>query len=130
MVGGASEPKFGGGKVTAPIYMLLVGRATTEVNGEKLPYRDVAVEAARKYVASHLLATSTSDKHVEFDCKIGPGSVDLRGVFDQKAVLANDTSFGVGFAPLSDTERLVLESERFLTLSSRRSSTPSARTSR
>ncbi|HTP54267.1 MAG TPA: methionine adenosyltransferase [Thermoplasmata archaeon] len=115
VVGGASEPKFGGGKVTAPIYMLLVGRATTEVNGEKLPYRDVAVEAARKYVGS-VCSHLDVDKHVEFDCRIGQGSVDLRGVFEQKSVLSNDTSFGVGFAPLSDTERLVLESERFLTL--------------
>lgn len=115
VVGGASEPKFGGGEVTQPIYMLLVGRATTEVNGEKLPFRETAIEAARRYVAS-ICAHIDVDKHVEFDCKIGQGSVDLRGVFDQKAVLANDTSFGVGFAPLSDTERLVLESERFLTL--------------
>ena len=115
VVGGASEPKFGGGRVTNPIYVLLVGRATTEVNGEKLPYRDVAVEAARSYVRS-VCAHVDVDKHIEFDCRIGTGSVDLRGVFDQKAVLANDTSFGVGFAPLSDTERLVLESERFLTL--------------
>jgi S-adenosylmethionine synthetase len=115
VVGGASEPKFGGGKVTSPIYMLLVGRATTEVNGEKLPYRETAIEAARKYVQS-VCAHIDIDKHVEFDCKIGQGSVDLRGVFDQKSVLANDTSFGVGFAPLSDLERLVLESERFLTL--------------
>jgi len=115
VVGGASEPKFGGGKVTAPVYMLLVGRATTEVNGEKLPYRDVAIEAARKYVAS-VCSHLDVDRQVEFDCRIGQGSVDLRGVFDQRAVLANDTSFGVGFAPLSDTERLVLESEKFLTL--------------
>ncbi len=115
VVGGGSEPKFGGGRVTSPIYILLVGRATTEVNGEKLPYRDVAIDAAKKYVQS-VCAHIDIDKHVEFDCKIGQGSVDLRGVFDQKAVLANDTSFGVGFAPLSDTERLVLESERFLTL--------------
>ncbi len=115
VVGGASVPKFGGGKVTSPIYMLLVGRATTEVNGEKLPYRETAIEAARKYVQS-VCAHVDIDEHVEFDCKIGSGSVDLRGVFEQKAVLANDTSFGVGFAPLSDLERLVLESERFLTL--------------
>ncbi len=115
VVGGSSEPKFGGGRVTNPIYILLVGRATTEVNGEKLPYRDVALEAARSYVRS-ICAHVDVDKQVEFDCKIGQGSVDLRGVFDQKAVLANDTSFGVGFAPLSDTERLVLESEKFLTL--------------
>ncbi|HTT15908.1 MAG TPA: methionine adenosyltransferase [Thermoplasmata archaeon] len=115
VVGGASEPKFGGGRVTKPVYILLVGRATTEVNGEKLPYRDVAIEAARKYVGS-VCSHVDVDRQVEFDCRIGQGSVDLRGVFDQKEVLANDTSFGVGFAPLSDTERLVLESERFLTL--------------
>ena len=115
VVGGASEPKFGGGRVTNPIYILLVGRATTEVNGEKLPYRDVAIEAARNYVKS-VCSHVDVDKHVEFDCKIGQGSVDLRGVFDQKEVLSNDTSFGVGFAPLSDTERIVLESEKLLTL--------------
>jgi len=115
VVGGGSEPKFGGGRVTSPIYILLVGRATTEVNGEKLPYRDVAIDAARKYVQS-VCSHIDIDNHVEFDCKIGQGSVDLRGVFEQKAVLSNDTSFGVGFAPLSDTERLVLESEKFLTL--------------
>jgi S-adenosylmethionine synthetase len=115
VVGGGSEPKFGGGRVTSPIYILLVGRATTEVNGEKLPYRDVAIDAARKYVQS-VCAHIDVDKHIEFDCKIGQGSVDLRGVFDQKAVLSNDTSFGVGFAPFSDTERVVLESEKFLTL--------------
>jgi S-adenosylmethionine synthetase len=115
VVGGGSEPKFGGGRVTSPIYILLVGRATTEVNGEKLPYRDVAIEAAKKYVQS-VCAHVDIDKHVDFDCRIGQGSVDLRGVFDQKAVLANDTSFGVGFAPFSDTERVVLETERFLTL--------------
>ena len=114
VVGGASEPKFGGGKVTTPIYMLLVGRATTEVNGEKLPYRQTAIDAAKAYVKS-ICAHLDVEKHVEFDCRIGQGSVDLRGVFDQKSVLSNDTSFGVGFAPFSDTERLVLESERFLT---------------
>ncbi len=115
VVGGASEPKFGGGKVTKPIYILLVGRATTEVNGEKLPYRDVAIEAAKRYVGS-ICSHVDVERQIEFDCRIGQGSVDLRGVFEQESVLANDTSFGVGFAPLSDTERLVLESERFLTL--------------
>ncbi len=115
VVGGASEPKFGGGKVTSPIYILLVGRATTEVNGEKLPFRDAAIDAAKKYVSS-VCAHVDVERQVDFDCKIGQGSVDLRGVFEQKSVLANDTSFGVGFAPFSDTERLVLESEKFLTL--------------
>jgi S-adenosylmethionine synthetase len=114
VVGGAAEPKFGGGRVTQPIYILLVGRATTEVNGEKLPFRKTAVEAAKRYVKS-VCAHLDVDKQVEWDCRIGTGSVDLRGVFEHKSVLANDTSFGVGFAPLSETERLVLESEKYLT---------------
>lgn len=114
VVGGASEPKFGGGRVTNPIYMLLVGRAVTEVDGEKLPFRQTAIDAAKQYVGS-VCSHLDVEKHVEFDCRIGMGSIDLRGVFEQKKVLSNDTSFGVGFAPLSDTERLVLESERFLT---------------
>lgn len=115
VVGGGSQPKFGGGRITDPIYILLVGRATTEVNGEKLPFRQTAIDAAKKYVAS-IAAHLDVEKNVEFDCKIGQGSVDLRGVFEQKSVLSNDTSFGVGFAPYSDTEKLVLESEKFLTL--------------
>jgi S-adenosylmethionine synthetase len=116
VVGGGSEPKFGGGKVTTPIYVLLVGRATTEVNREKLPYRQVAIEAARSYIRSICAHLDVDDeKQLELDCRIGQGSVDLRGVFDQKSVLSNDTSFGVGFAPFSDTEQLVLETERFLT---------------
>jgi S-adenosylmethionine synthetase len=115
VVGGASEPKFGGGEVTKPIYVLLVGRATTEVNKEKLPIHDTAIEAAKKYVQS-ICRNIDIEHDIEFDSKIGSGSIDLRGVFEQKRVLSNDTSFGVGFAPLSDTERLVLESERFLTL--------------
>jgi len=46
VVGGQSAPKFGGGAMLEPIYVLLVGRATTEVNGERLPYRTCALKAA------------------------------------------------------------------------------------
>jgi len=115
VVGGQARPAFGGGKVVQPAYVCLVGRATTEVDGEKLPFRQVALDAARAYirsVCSHL----DLEKELDFDCKIGQGSVDLRGVFGQQGFLANDTSFGCGFAPLSETETLVLETERFLTL--------------
>jgi len=80
-----------------------------------LPIHDTAIEAAKKYVGS-VCSHIDLEHDVEFDSKIGSGSIDLRGVFEQKTVLSNDTSFGVGFGPLSDLERLVLESERFLTL--------------
>lgn len=113
IVGGQSAPKFGGGTVLEPVYILLVGRATTEVNGERLPYRSRAIKAARDYLQSscpHL----DIDMDVMIDCRIGQGSVDLRGLYETQKLLANDTSFGVGYAPLSETEEITYETERLI----------------
>jgi len=113
IVGGQSAPKFGGGVTLEPAYILLVGRATTEVNGERLPYRSVAVKSVRNYLGKncpHLDLTTD----VTIDCRIGKGSIDLIGLYETKKRLANDTSFGVGFAPFSETERVTLETERFI----------------
>src|SRR5256885_12568654 len=52
VVGGQSAPKFGGGVFLEPAYILLVGRATTMVNGERLPYRTAAIQAAHDYLRS------------------------------------------------------------------------------
>jgi S-adenosylmethionine synthetase len=113
IVGGQSAPKFGGGQVLEPIYILLVGRATTEVNGERLPYRSVAMKAARDYLKERFPNLDVN-MDVSLDCRIGKGSVDLTGVYNTKKLLANDTSFGVGYAPYSQTETVVLETERFI----------------
>ena len=113
IVGGQSAPRFGGGIVLEPANVILVGRATTMVNNERLPYRTTAVEAAR----DHIRKTCTNlnvDADVIIDCKIGQGSVDLRGLYDTQKQLANDTSFGVGFAPFSQTENLVLKTEELI----------------
>jgi S-adenosylmethionine synthetase len=42
------------------------------------------------------------------------GSPELTGIFDRNVVVANDTSAAVGYAPLTETERLVLEAEHWL----------------
>jgi len=113
VVGGQSAPVFGGGSMLEPIYVLLVGRATTEVNGLRLPYRTCALKAAYSY-----LEKSCKNLDVEWDvtldCRIGQGSMDLRGLYETQRLLANDTSFGVGFAPLSETEKITLEAEKFI----------------
>ena len=122
LVGGHAYPKFGGGHMVAPIYILISGRATMQIldkeKGEiiKLPTGTVAIEAARSYLKK-VLRNIDVDKDVIIDCRMGQGSTDLIEVFERKKSeipLANDTSFGVGYAPLSTTERLVLETERFL----------------
>jgi len=113
IVGGQSAPKFGAGAVLEPAQIILVGRATTEVDGERLPYRSVAIKAARDYLKKHCSHLDV-DTDVTMECRIGQGSVDLRGVYETGMLLSNDTSFGVGFGPLSETEKITLEAEQFI----------------
>jgi S-adenosylmethionine synthetase len=113
IVGGQSAPRFGGGSVLEPSYILLVGRATTNVDGERLPYRTCAMKAAYSYLQKTCKSLDV-DWGVVLDCMISQGSVDLRGVYETQRRLANDTSFGVGFAPLSETEQITLNTERYI----------------
>lgn len=114
VIGGEAEPAFGGGKVIAPATVVLVGRATTKVDGQVLPYEEITIRAAKEYLKG-IVSHVDVQKDLKFECRLGQGSVDLRGVFAGDGILANDTSFGCGFAPLSETENLVLQTERFLT---------------
>ncbi len=115
IVGGRASPEFGGGRTLSPIYVLLSGRATTMVGNKLVPVSKVAVRAAKDYVKS-VMRNLDAENDLIVDCRIGQGSVDLMDVFARKGKVpsANDTSFGVSFAPLSDTERLVLETEKLM----------------
>ena len=113
IVGGQSAPKFGGGVVLEPAEVILVGRAVTDVNDERLPIRSTAIKAARDYMKKNFMYLNV-DTDVTFDCKIGKGSVDLRGLYESKKLLANDTSFGIGYAPFSETEKIVLETAKMI----------------
>jgi S-adenosylmethionine synthetase len=114
IVAGRSSPRFGGGEVLQPIYILLVGRATKEFEGIELATESVALQAARKYLRNTLVNMDL-ERDVIMDCKLGTGSSDLRDVFKRDRVpVANDTSFGVGHAPFSELENLVYNTERQL----------------
>ncbi len=115
IIGGSSEARFGYGKITRPIEVILTGRATKEYGGVSIPVDEIAVKAARDYLKEKTRFLDI-DREVIFQSKIVKGSDDLKDVFDRAGdvPLANDTSFGIGFAPLTETERLALETERFL----------------
>jgi len=114
IVAGRAKTAFGGGEVIQPIYILLVGRATKHFDGIDIPADKIALRAAKEYVKTALRYLDPETDAV-FDVKLGEGSTDLKEVFQRKegnAPLANDTSFGIGYAPLSETENLVLNIER------------------
>jgi len=113
--GGRAAPSFGGGTIIAPIDIYLGGRATSKVDDEVLPIKDIAVESSRTWLDAHLHALD-AERHVRIHVLIHPGSQDLRTLFSRREVyqgaVANDTSIGVGHAPLSALERLVLAIEK------------------
>ncbi len=119
LVGGQASPRLGGGEVTQPIYILVSGRVTTEVRTEagveQVPVGPIILRAVKGWIRESFRYLDP-EEHVIIDYRIGKGSADLVGIFEEKARTprANDTSIGSGYAPLSTLERLVLESERLL----------------
>ena len=135
VAGGQSETWFGGGKILDPPYILLLGRAVEEVvlpdRKVRLPIRNEAVRAARSYLKENFhdprlvrdAGFSIADDTI-VDTRMGKGSQDLIRNYQRQARRcppqhhvckpANDTSIGVGFAPLTETEHLAHDMERFI----------------
>ncbi len=123
LCGGRAAPAFGGGSVLAPINIYLAGRATTKVGRDELQIRDMAVEGSRSWMRQNLHALD-AERDVQIHELIQPGSQDLQGLFSRRGQhdvpLANDTSIGVGYAPMSPLERLVLSVENHINAGERK----------
>lgn len=111
---GGTHVEFGGGKFLKPIYILLCGRATQKADEIKIPSHHIALKAAKDYLQNIRNLDVKND--VIINSRISEGSPDLVELFlrGPKVPYANDTSFGVGYAPLTETEQVVLEVEKYL----------------
>jgi len=114
LVAGRARPAFGGGEVTEPIEIFLAGRATLEFKGVRVPVAEIAERTCRAWLAENLHGLD-AQRHVRVHCLVRPGSPELVELFGRPGEMpANDTSCGVGFAPLTPLEQLVLGLERTL----------------
>lgn len=119
LVGGTSEPRFGGGRIVDPMCFIIAGRATDVVpfkgKTQTVPVAQIADGAIREFIRGTMRFLDP-DKHVVIETRIRQGSSDLISVFLRKKgmPISNDTSIGVGFAPLSPTEKIVYDIERFI----------------
>lgn len=127
LFGGVARPAFGGGAVVEPIEIYLTGRATRSYRGTTVPVEEIARQSTHAWLRSRLRALDP-DQHVRLHCLIRPSSTGLVDLFERGrasgVVLANDTSYGVGFAPLDPLERVVLEVERQLNSAAVKSAHP------
>ncbi|NPA12674.1 MAG: methionine adenosyltransferase [Aquificae bacterium] len=118
LIGGIADPQFGGGRIISPIEIYLTGRAINEINGKRLPVEELAIETAHKWLKDNIPNLDISN-HIIVYPKLKPGSKDLVELFERfqlkgEVPLANDTSFGVGYAPFDDIENIVYQLERKL----------------
>jgi len=115
LVAGEVETRFGGGVVRQPMLLIFGDRATNRVGSEEIPVKEIAVEAAKEWIRENLRFVDP-DVHVRYQVELKPGSAALTDIFKRggRILSANDTSAAVGYAPMTPTERLVLEIERFM----------------
>ncbi len=117
LTAGRSEPRLGAGRIIEPLDLYLSGRAAIEVMGKRVPLAELAEEAVSSWFRQHMHAFDAA-AGLRLHCLARPGSPELVDLFlrqrESGTFLANDTSCGVGFAPLTELERLVLFIEQRL----------------
>jgi S-adenosylmethionine synthetase len=115
--GGTARPAFGGGRILKPFEIFLAGRATRRFKGIELPIDQIIEDACRTWIRTNLPSVNV-DRHVRLRILLRPVSEDLSDLFLRRALdndpLANDTSCGIGYAPLSPLEKAVDAVERSL----------------
>ncbi|HZO83440.1 MAG TPA: methionine adenosyltransferase [Candidatus Binataceae bacterium] len=122
LVGGQSRPRFGGGEVNTPVRLIIGGRATPVAG---LDLEQLVRGAAREYLVA---ALHCDPGLFVVEPATRTGSPNLVRIFARgpSARIANDTSFGAGYAPLSHLERAVLKLAEILRSPSFRAAFPAA----
>ena len=115
LAAGESETRFGGGIVKKPMLLIFGDRATFEAGGVKIPVEEIAIQTAEKWLKDNLRFVDPK-KHVRYQVELKPGHPELMDIFQRKGRVlgANDTSAAVGYAPMTRTEQIVLETEKFV----------------
>lgn len=117
LIGGQSQPAYLGGRVTKPISLIIAGRATHRIGDKTIPVEEIAVETAKTWLAKNIRHLDVS-RDVEIFAHIRPGSAELVELFRRfgtgETPLANDSSFGAGFYPMTTLEENIIQIEDLL----------------
>jgi len=134
LLGGSSYVRFGKGKMINPIKVLLNGRVSTRFGNTIIPFEKMIISWSKEFLKERLPLIDV-DKDLLFIMNISnkssPGKTeekgsekgtrkywfeprDLRDLQELKILLSNDTSLGVGFAPMSKLEIFILDLEHRL----------------
>ena len=116
LAAGQVEHRFGGGRVIEPMRLVMGDRAQYSLGDREVDVPGIVVGAAKSWLREHLRHVDP-DRHLRYQIELRPGSTELAAtlpIVPTSGAAANDTSAAVGHAPPTETERLVLEAERYL----------------
>lgn len=117
LVGGAAQPQFGGGSIVHPIELFYGGRACLHHKGIRVPVEDLIRRTSQAWVRDNIPELNPY-RDIKTHCLLRGGSSELVSTFNlsnsRRKQMANDTSCGVGYAPLSKLEQAVLAIEAHL----------------
>ena len=115
LAAGRVEKRFGGGKLLEPMQLIIGDRATFRLGGKEIPVGEIEVSTAKQWVKNNLRFVDP-EKDVRYTMVLAEGSDELTDIFLRPSELrgANDTSAAVSYYPLSPTESVVLELEKYL----------------
>jgi len=116
LAAGEAETRFGGGLIKKPMLLVIGDRATFKANDVEIPVKEIAIQTAKEWFREKLRFVDP-EKHVRYQVELKPGHPELVDIFSRKKghlLDANDTSAAVGYAPMTRTERIVLETEKYV----------------
>ena len=131
LLGGASYVRFGKGWMTEPIRVLLNGRVSIKFSEDKIPVRKLLALWTKEFFKETLPSIDPDDDLdlvYNISSQSSPGKTyeqeslkgtrrfwftprSLNDLGELKKLVSNDTSLGVGYAPLSNIEKVVLKIE-------------------
>ena len=113
LVAGRTAPRLGGGTVLEPMRLVIGDRATAEYKGKRIDVNAIAETTAKEWLRKNLRFVDP-DRHLIIQNELKEGAPELTDLFERAVIGANDTSAAVGYAPLTETEQIVLATERYL----------------
>ena len=120
IMGGQAKIDFGVGEMIKPFRLIINGRVSSVFGNKKINYQEIQEKAAKEYLKSTLPHLDV-DKWVEiksFSTSYSKSPVwykprSLDDLPEFKTPFVNDSSAIVSFWPLSSTEKLALEMEKY-----------------
>ncbi len=131
VIGGKEDVSWGSGRFLEPVKVIVAGRVSRSYLGKPIPANDIVDQTIVQYFSEMfpLLNVKTDLKiHNELTSYAGPGTireskgaisnmfnpVSKNSVRGYEKLVANDTSFCVGYAPYTPLETAILETEAYL----------------